>query len=392
MRRLDDHEIDPEIAAQLDAIDATLAGDPVDPEHAELAELALLLRSERSEPAPEFARSLDGRVARRFAKAPAEEAERRRWMWEPLAGVLAAVCVAAVLVVVIGPGGGTSSDTSSTASVAASAGGAKAPAALLPREASHAAASASGSATTASPATAAPQPPNNGRKIIQSAQLALTTPASRVETVAQEAFQVIGRENGIVDRSTVTATGGSDGYANFQLRVPSGNLSQTMSALSTLQYAHVSSRTDNTQDVNDTYVSVTHRLADSRALRTALLKQLANATTQQQIDSLNARIHDAEASIASDEATIRGLNRRINFSDITLTINAGSIPTPVSRGSSGFTIGKAAHDAGRVLTVAAGVALIALAALVPVALLVALGLWVGAGIRRRRREQALDAA
>ena len=63
---------------------------------------------------------------------------------------------------------------------------------------------------------------------------------------------------------------------------------------------------------------------------------------------------------------------------------------PVTHKSGGFTIGKAAHDAGRVLTVVAGVALIALAALTPVALVIALAWWVGAALRRRRREQALD--
>ncbi|MBV8946498.1 MAG: hypothetical protein JOZ95_13825, partial [Solirubrobacterales bacterium] len=49
-------------------------------------------------------------------------------------------------------------------------------------------------------------------------------------------------------------------------------------------------------------------------------------------------------------------------------------------------------DAGRVLTVAAGVVLIALAVLSPLALLAALAWWVGSTVRRRRREQALDAA
>jgi hypothetical protein len=40
--------------------------------------------------------------------------------------------------------------------------------------------------------------------------------------------------------------------------------------------------------------------------------------------------------------------------------------------------------------VAAGVALIALAVLVPLGLLAAVGLWVGYAVRRHRREQALD--
>src|SRR5437588_5644151 len=73
MRLLDhDEPIDPEIAASLDAIDAVLAGEPVDARYAELAEIALLLSSEQPEVPPAFAQSMDRRAARRFAPAPAE--------------------------------------------------------------------------------------------------------------------------------------------------------------------------------------------------------------------------------------------------------------------------------------------------------------------------------
>jgi hypothetical protein len=195
-----------------------------------------------------------------------------------------------------------------------------------------------------------------------------------------------------VRNSEVTA-GGPGSYSEFQLSVPSGSLSQAMAALSTLPYAHVASRTDTTQDVNDQYQADVRALADARALRTSLLKQLAGATTQAQIDSLTARIHDAEASISSDEATLRGLNHQINYSQVTVTVSTGSVPIPVASGSGGgFTLGNAVHDAGRVLTVAAGVALIGLAALVPIALLAALGWWIFWVLRRRRREHALDLA
>jgi hypothetical protein len=221
----------------------------------------------------------------------------------------------------------------------------------------------------------------------------LTAEPTRIDDVAQELFNVIGAENGIVRNSTVTATGGSDGYASFELSVPSGNLAVTMKRLSALQYAHVTSRTDSSQDVNDEYVADVRRLADARALRTSLLKQLANATTQTQIDSLNARIHDAEASISSDEATLRSLQHRIGYSQISVEVTAGTAPVVHhSSGGGGFTLRRAAHDAGRVLTVAAGVALIALAALVPIGLVTALALWIGMTVRRRRREHALDAA
>jgi len=167
----------------------------------------------------------------------------------------------------------------------------------------------------------------------------------------------------------------------------------TMARLSRLPFSHVASRTDATQDVNNQVNAATSRLADDRALRTSLLKQLANAVTTEQVNSLEAQIHDAEASISRDQAALSSLNHQIAFSEVSVTINAVQVePVPVAHGSSGFTIGKGAHDAGRVLTVMAGVALIALAALVPVALVGALGVWIGMALRRRRREQALDLA
>jgi hypothetical protein len=414
MRRLDEFPIDPEIAAQLDAIDATLAGEPVDPQYAELAELALLLAAERPVVDPEFAAAMDTRVQTRFTRDGAVKGARgvappslgqRMLSWMPqLAGLAAGLAAVAVLVVVIGSGGGSISSSSSSS---ASGGGvAESAAASTTSSGPPRAKSASGSANhrSAAPAPqgnilAAPSvnghrlaPPSNGRKVVQSAQLALTTVPTRVDDVAQEVFNVVGQENGIVRRSLVTATGGTDGYAQFVLSIPSGSLQDTMSALSRLQYAHVASRTDTSQDINDSYVATKRALADARALRTALLKQLATAVTQQQIDSLTARIHDAEASISSDEATLNGFNRQVNFSQVSVSINAVPAPVQTHKKSTGFTLGRAAHDAGRVLTVGAGVALIVLAVLVPLGLVAGFLWWVAHLLRRRRREHALDMA
>ena len=208
--------------------------------------------------------------------------------------------------------------------------------------------------------------------------------------MAQEVYDVIGQVNGIVQNSSVTQ-GGLGGTANFQLSVPSGSLGQTLSRLSSLTYAQVVSRTDSSQDITDQYGAATRALADARALRTSLLKQLANAVTTEQIDSLKAQINDAEASISSDQATLNRLNHQVNYSQLSVIVNAQAVPPPVAHhGGGGFTLRKAAHDAGRVLMVVAGVALIVIAALAPIALVVALAWWVGAALRRRRRDQALD--
>ena len=190
----------------------------------------------------------------------------------------------------------------------------------------------------------------------------------------------------------MTQTGGLDGYASFSLRLPSASVAQALNRLSALPNAHVLSRTDSSQDVNGEYVSATRALSEAQALRNSLLKQLADATTTTAADNLKARIHDTDAAIASDQATIARLNSRINYTQVAITITARPAPAPVHHSAGPFALGEAGHIAGRVLVVAAGVALIALAALIPTALLVGLLVWIAAALRRRRREQALDTA
>jgi hypothetical protein len=438
MRRSEDELIDPEVAAALDAIDATLAGEAVDPRHADMAELALLLAAGRPELDEDFARELDARVTDGFGGSARPASRRTGFSWPslPVLGSALAAGVAAVVAVValgsggLGPSGGlgapggsggtkrltapvakrpaTTSSASAQVPAAAPASGAASNAqstgpAQARLDALRAAAVSrvvTGSTVTTASSSSSPSfnpaalvPTSNGRKIVQSAQLALTTGPSHVDDVAQEIFNVVGTEHGIVSRSNVTATGGPDGYAHFELSLPSASLPDAMSRLSRLRYASVSSRTDSTQDVNGSFVSAGRRLADAQALRTALLKQLAGATTTNQIASLHAQIRDAENSIAQAQADLRSLGHRVNFSSVSVTV-AASQPAPVahSHGSSGFTLHRALHDAGRVLTVAAGVALITLAVLVPVALLGLLVWWITVALRRRRREHALDLA
>jgi Domain of unknown function (DUF4349) len=439
MRRPEDMPLDPEIVTTLEAIDATLAGEAVDPRHAELAELALLLASDRPVIEESFARLLDEQVSKRAAPAPTKprrKSPRRRaqwWVWAPT-GAVAASLVAAV-VIVLGEGGGGSSGppifgapsavgtTASATGVRSAAPKEKLLAKPAPRtlaqklvpaptvagaSAHHHAspngggASASGTSSSASfatpPATLSPGAvyaplslPTAGRKVIQSSQLLLSTSPKRVEQVSNEVYAVVGQEKGIVKSSNVTSNGGHGGYAQFLLSVPSSNLARTMADLSNLPYAKVASRTDSSQDVTNTYRFEQQRLQDAQALRTSLLKQLATAYTTAQIDSLQARIHIAEAQIASDENALHSLQRSVSYSQINVAINSNGIPVPAHSGG-GFTLSRAAHDAGRVLTVAAGVALIVLAAMLPVGLLLALLWWIWRTARRRSRQQALDLA
>jgi Domain of unknown function (DUF4349) len=421
-------QFDEEPQRALAVIDETLAGEAVAPEDAELAELTLILAGQRPEPSAAFTAGLDQRVAQRFAAPAAGGARapvgkrRRRWLYAPGAAFAAAAAAAVVIVVSSGspprqlaqdlsgapavrapaPANSSASSSSTATSSAAapstgpasgaasSAGSAAAGSAgsAAAGSAGSAAASSAGSAGLASPAGA---PATPGRQVIRSAQISLSTRPSQVDNVAQQVFTVVANQNGVVESSNVTATNDASGYAQFQLSVPNANLGPAMAALSKLHGAAVVSRNDATQDVTGRVGGAGRTLADARARRTALLRQLAIATTNTAINSLTIQIRDANASIASDLATLRALQRQVASSQISLTINASMIVGHHhSSTGGGFTLGRAAHQAGRVLVVAAGVALIALAVLVPVGLLAGLGLWVGHAVRRRRREQALD--
>src|SRR5450755_429230 len=394
MRRTDDAPLGDEEIGALLALDATLAGEPVDPEFAELAEIALLLRQERPQPDQRFASELDLRVQRRFAPAWGSEGaggsgrRRRWWLWGPGMGVAAALGVAVVLLV----GGSNRGSLSNRLSLSSSSSASSAASSASPPSAK----SAQPSVGTGQLLTPVPSPPGatatgGHRQVVQSAQLQLMAEPTQIDSVAQQVFGVVAAEKGIVNSSNVTATGDANGNANFELSVPSGNLQETMSALSQLRGSRVLSRTDSSADITGQVGGAGIRLAEARALRHSLLEHLGAAVTQQRIDSLETQLRDADASIASDLSTLRGLQRQVQYSRISLAIQAGSTAvTPGGAGGGGFTLHRALHDAGRVLVVVAGVALIALAVLLPLGLVAALAAWLGLSVRRRRREHALD--
>ena len=391
-------------------------------EESDYSDVALMLASVREWPADDFARDLDERVARRFAPEPSAAGGGRggatgrvargrlpRWAAGPAVALVAGV-VAAVVVL---SGGGTPAPTPPLKSLQASQNAQRlsdhgppsvhSPKTLDSSNTYGAPSSANTTANTPSLASGsaainatstAPVAP--GAKQIQSAQISLTTPNDHVDEVAQEVFQVVDDEHGTVQSSHITAAarGTGGGYASFSLSIPTGNLQTTMTELSRLHFAAVQSRTDSSQNVSHQYNSDQRRLSDAQALRTSLLKQLQTAYTQSDIDSIKAQLKLAEQQITSWQNTLGSLQHRIGYSNVSVQINENGLPfVPVTRHqSSGFTIGRAGHDALHVLVVSAGVALIALAVMIPVGLVAALLMWLWVWLRQRRREHALDSA
>ncbi len=382
-------------------------------EDEDYGDVALQIAAVREWPREEFTRELDARVQQRFAAPPARAASGRRmfparlprWAAGPAVAVVAGG-VAAVVVLTGGAPGQLNLTGRQKLPVLAQHAAQNGLATFAPKSepsptprasASVNAPGAAGgtaatSKTAANPAVSALAPVTLAGRQIQSAQISLTASNQRVSQVASEVMGVVSAEHGSVRDSHITQAASNAGgsYATLSLSIPTPNLQDAMTQLSRLRYASVSSRTDASQNVSNQYNNDRRQLADARALRSSLLKQLQSAYTQAAIDSIKAQLKLAEQQITSWENTLSSLQHRIGYSTVEVQINASfPVPVPIDH-SSTFTLARAGHDALRVLVVSAGVALIGLAAAVPAGLVAALLVWLWVWLRQRRREHALD--
>ncbi len=215
------------------------------------------------------------------------------------------------------------------------------------------------------------------------ASLTLAPKPEAVQSVADAVAQLAARDGGFVQSSHVSLQHGASSEANLQLSLPSARLSTALAELARLAPARAESQS--LRDITDEYDADRTKLADAVAERQALLRALAKASTQGQIESLHARLGLAAAAITRARSAYAAVSKRGSNSSVEVTVFGD-----VHAGSSESTLSKALHDAGDVLKSALAVAIIALAVLVPLAIVLALLALGLRATRRRLRERALS--
>jgi hypothetical protein len=369
---------------ELEAVDAALAGRYVAPEHAELAELALLLRDDRPEPTLVWATHMDRRVEARFPSRPRRPRLRLGQWWKPLA-VTSALVIPLVLAVVLG--GGATEDMAGDAASGGGGGGASAevaPASGAPGATESGGSRADQSLSRDSAAGDAKSDGRSRRSVQRSASLTLAAPRRELDRVASQVGKVTADLGGYVAASSISSTGGGD----LQLRVPSARLDTAIQRISDL--ARVRDLSRQSLDITSQVVSARGRLTDARTERESLLRQLAKAVTVNETESIRARLRIVSQEIASARTSLKRVKNRADFANVSVQV----VPSRGGDTGSGgaWTPGDAFGDALRVLEVAAGVAVIAAAVLVPLLIAWLLGWLARRGVTRRRRERALDMA
>ncbi len=348
--------------------------------------LVAQLREERPQIDPAFARELDTRAAAGFSK-PRRRFALPRWRgipaFVPATGL--ALVVAAVVVANLPTGAGDDDATSGSST----AGGAAASLAA-PKQSAGSTDESAGVAAPPSVARSPEVPGGRDRVQEQSASMTLLAPPKEVAEVGDRILGVADQVGGFVVSSNVRATDGTSGGGDFQLRVPTARLDDALARLSRL--GHVRERQQGVQDITSERNSARAQFEEAGAERRSLLRRLATADTDNEVTSLRARLRDVNAMIASYQDALTRVNRRAQYAAVSVSLLAqpkqGAV-TPPDDGS--WTPGDAARDALRVLEVAAGVLLLIVAVLAPLALL---GGAAVAGRRfsgRRGRERALDA-
>ncbi len=220
------------------------------------------------------------------------------------------------------------------------------------------------------------------REIERSAQMVLGTDPPDVRKAAAEVFETVHAYRGIVLGSSIRDGGEGEAGARFQLLIPSARLGDALAAFSGI--AEVRSRHEATADITAPTIRTGEQLRDSRAKIESLLAQLSNADTTGERIAAEAELRSERRHNAYLRSQLSSLQRRANLSRVSLRIETGTVSSSSENG--GWGVGDALGDAGHILAIAAGVTIVGLAILGPIALIVLL-VWLAnrARIRRGRR-------
>jgi hypothetical protein len=239
--------------------------------------------------------------------------------------------------------------------------------------------------------TAAPGPVAAGaanRDIERSAQIVLGADVADVAEDAAEVFDAVHASKGIVLRSSTAEGPAGRAGAEFELLIPSANLSGALADLSAID--EVRSRREATADITAPTVAVEERVQDSRARIDSLLAQLAAAETESEREAVEAELRTERRHVAFLRTRLARLDRRANFSHVSVRIETGAGSAPSEEGGGTWGIGDALDDAGHILTVSAAVILVSLAVLGPILLIALLAWLTQRAWIRRGRERALS--
>ena len=416
--------LDPQVERELEAIDRAVAGEPVDPDLELLAELARALSEERVDTEPGFAAELDQRVADGFPRPGHFRSHRlaelrKRLTAVPPRRILARAGAAATLLVVVGVtisqsgeiwggGGGTfNTQPAPDRRVGAALAAAEEPAAgRRPRVTLWRSTSARPRGRWGPPS--AQRCGSSVSGISSSEATPPMSPSPSARSPAASTWPCRLRRSASGPRPTASWTWSAITAATFCARTSPGRSRRATVADRPRQLrASDSGRTalrragrpfrprpcgfaDRRPSGHHEPVRVgpeANRRSGGDAPEAAAPARRGGDGTEQ--ESIKRRLAIVEAQLSAAEDDLGAAQQRVQKVPVSVSIDADRALAG-GDDAGGWGLGNAVDDAGKVLSVTAGVLLISVAVLGPLAILAAL-IWLGTrGLARLRRERALD--
>lgn len=224
------------------------------------------------------------------------------------------------------------------------------------------------------------------RDVAKEAEITLGTDPSGVQDVANEIVSVTDDHNGIIMNSNVTDGKAGRAGATFKLLIPSGQLESAVADLSGI--ADLRSRSQELTDITAPTNRAEDQIADSKAKIKSLLGELEETYDETERANLERRIRWERYDKRAAETRLNRLERRSDYTPVGVRIETGDSVSDDESGSWGLS--DAVDDAGKMLGVAAGVTLIALAVAIPIGIVVLIALAINRAWVRRARRKVLD--
>lgn len=209
-----------------------------------------------------------------------------------------------------------------------------------------------------------------GRQVVRTASLSVEVPdvraaAGRARTIAQDAG------------GNLEAEDAADGHDVLRLRVAPDRLGQALDALGRL--GREDARAIGSEDVTEQTADLDSRLATQRTSVERVRALLGKAQALADVVTLEGQLAQREADLESLQARARALHERADLATVTVTLRPpGAAAAPAAGFRDGLTSGVDAFvSASRAAAVVVG-------ALLPFLPLLALGLWGGRRLARRR--------
>lgn len=153
-----------------------------------------------------------------------------------------------------------------------------------------------------------------GRKIIRSAALTITTPT--FEDSLNHIRQTCTEQGGWI--ADFSQSGNTSRTAYLTLRIPSTALDAFLSG--TDQWGRITKRSETTTDMTEQYTDTAGRLASQQALMARMVELAASATDMEDLLFIEEKMAEIQYNIDSLTGSLTRIDRQVDYATVSLTL------------------------------------------------------------------------